>query len=75
MVAAPLSYMEGFTKIGDPENRPQIVASPYNKDPNKVPLVSETPPCSSSCFRGSLEGPMRRSKLLNPKSPFVVLRV
>ena len=30
----------GGTKIGDPESKPQMVGSPYNKDPNKAPLVS-----------------------------------
>ena len=34
----------GFTKIGDPQYiDPHIVGSTYKKDPNKVPLLSETP--------------------------------
>ena len=34
----------GFTKIGgDPKIDPQIVGSPYDEDPNKVPRSSENP--------------------------------
>ena len=29
---------------GTPNMDPQIVGLPYSKDPNKVPLMSETPP-------------------------------
>ena len=32
-----------FTKIRDRNIDPEIQGSPYRKDPNKVPLVSETP--------------------------------
>ena len=31
------------TKTGDPPILSQIVGFPYNEDPNKVPLISETP--------------------------------
>ena len=33
----------GFTIIRDPAINPQIVGFPYNKDPNRVPLLSKTP--------------------------------
>ena len=39
--------------VGTPQYRPQIVGSPEEKDPNKVPLISETP-VSSDPFRCSL---------------------
>ena len=38
----------GFTKIKDPQYRPQIVGSPHDKDPNKVPPLSETLKCLPS---------------------------
>ena len=48
----------GFTKIRD--IGPQIVGFPCNKNPNKVPLVSETPIWFRDC--GSEVG-----STLNPK--------
>ena len=30
------------TKIRDPKYRPQIVGLPYNKDPKKVPIISDS---------------------------------
>ena len=37
-----LIVIRGFPKIGDPQYRPQIEGFPSHKDPNKVPLISET---------------------------------
>ena len=48
-----LLHCKDFTEIRDPKIDPQIVGFPYNKDPNKVPLISETPnlllECSPLC--------------------------
>ena len=33
----PIAF-EGFTKMGGLAIDPQLVGSPYNKDPNKVPF-------------------------------------
>ena len=37
-----------YDMLGDPENRPQTVGSQYDKDPKKVPLISETPMLSQT---------------------------
>ena len=34
---------EGFGKQGTLEQTPKVVGFPYDKDPNKVPPISETP--------------------------------
>ena len=45
-----------FMVSGDPHLDPQIGGAPYNKDPIRYPLISETP----SGFTALIPGPARR---------------